>query len=196
MAYSNLILVVSACAQQSARYCYFKKRAKFKLVLSHSMCGFLCALKNANKGVNNLDSWVISKNAVALERGWLAKKAFAHCYCWPTSTTTMTSSLLSAVTKRSRESRGCKKRVAKNSRLTSTAARSAAVAVKGEEEEESASTFFLCHFLPSWWQCSRIWRSLFIGGFLRAGRDFRCSRPTLTLVSFFMNDFSSLHKGN
>ena len=161
------------------------------------MCGFLCALKKANKGVNNLDSWVISKNAVALERGWLAKKAFAHCYCWPTSTTTMTSSLLSAVTKRSRESRGCKKRVAKNSRLTSTAARSAVVAVKGEEEEEeSASTFFLCHFLPSWWQCSRIWRSLFIGGFLRAGRDFRCSRPTLTLVSFFMNDFSSLHKGN
>ena len=155
-----------------------------------SVCGFLCALKKANKGVNNLDSWVISKNAVALERGWLAKKAFAHCYCWPTSTTTMTSSLLSAVTKRSRESRGCKKRVAKNSRLTSTAARSAAVAVKGEEEEEeSASTFFLCHFLPSWWQCSRIWRSLFIGGFLRAGRDFRCSRPTLTLVSFFYERF-------
>ena len=119
----------------------------------------LCFQKKANKGGNNLccDSWVISKNAVALERGWLQKKAFALVRS--AGPTTMTSSLAaSAVTKRSRESRGCKKRVAKNSRLH----RRWRWPWKEEERESSVNFFSVSFSILVVVECSRIWRSLFI----------------------------------
>ena len=85
------------------------------------------------------------------------KKAFALVRS--AGPTTMTSSLAaSAVTKRSRESRGCKKRVAKNSRLH----RRWRWPWKEEERESSVNFFSVSFSILVVVECSRIWRSLFI----------------------------------